>query len=71
MIPTKEEVIKPLGDKAGFMAALGKEENYPNFLAFFQEELSRRGLASVLKEYLFSRDECAESMMSRLFGGEY
>lgn len=71
VMPTKDEIVKSLSDKAGFTAAMGKEENYPNFLAFFQREISRRGLASVLKEHLFSRDECAESMMSRLFGGEY
>lgn len=52
------------------MAAMGKEENYPNFLAFFQQELEAKGVGSVLKEYLFSGDESAESMMVRLFGGE-
>lgn len=70
VLPTKDEVVKSLGDKGNLKAAMGKEGNYPNFLAFFQNEIDGKGVGDVLNEYLFSGDECAESMMVRLFGGE-
>jgi hypothetical protein len=70
VLPTRGEVVRSMSDKGALKAAMGTEENYPNFLAFFQQEIEKRGIGSVLNEYLFSRDECAESMLSRLFGGE-
>lgn len=50
---------------------MGKEANYPNFLAFFQKEIEKDGgdVGRVLNEYLFKGDDVAESMFSRLFGG--
>ncbi|KAK3997557.1 hypothetical protein QBC44DRAFT_364365 [Cladorrhinum sp. PSN332] len=48
---------------------LGREEYYPDFLAFFQSELDKHGGASipdVLNKYLFGD---SEEMMPRLFGG--
>ncbi|RHZ54690.1 questin oxidase family protein [Aspergillus thermomutatus] len=69
VMPTTLSVVESLHDKTRFQQYLGKEENYPNYLAFFQQEIERRGAADVLNEYLFSGSECAESMLSRLFGG--
>lgn len=69
VLPTKPEVVKSLSDRASFKAALGKAQNYPNFLAFFQNEIEAKGVGPVLNEYLFSGDERAESMLARLFGG--
>ncbi|RJE19326.1 hypA-like protein [Aspergillus sclerotialis] len=69
VLPTKNDVVKFLSDKGSFKAALGKEENYPNFLAFFQNEIEAKGIGAVLNEYLFAGDEVAESMLARLFGG--
>lgn len=71
-MPVKEDVVQSLYDKAQFKAALGKERNYPNFLEFFQREIQQRGVEGTLKEYVFREkdgDECAESMLVRLFGG--
>jgi len=58
-------------DVAKFRECFGKQENYPNFLAFFQQQIEDKGVGGVLKEYVFAGDERAESMLSRLFGGEY
>ncbi|KAL2867472.1 questin oxidase family protein [Aspergillus lucknowensis] len=67
--PADETVVQSLQDKAAFKDACGKEENYPNFLKFFQSEIQLKGVEAVLNEYLFSGDENAESMLARLFGG--
>jgi hypothetical protein len=58
-------------DAAKFQEHLGKEENYPNYLAFFQHEIDAKGFGGVLAEYLFAGDERAENMMCRLFAGKY
>lgn len=72
-MPVKEDVVQSLYNKAQFKEALGKERNYPNFLEFFQREIQQRGVEGMLKEHVFrgpgDTDECAESMLVRLFGG--
>ncbi|OJJ62162.1 hypothetical protein ASPSYDRAFT_146077 [Aspergillus sydowii CBS 593.65] len=68
-LAVNEDAVRALHDKGKFRQALGDEGNYANFLAFFQQEIQRVGVESVLKEYLFKEDENAESLMARLFGG--
>lgn len=70
VLPTAVNVVQGMRDTAIFIKCLGKEENYPNFLAFFQEEIDAKGVGDVLNEYVFKGDERAESMLSRLYGGE-
>lgn len=67
--PSNESVIRDLHNTAKFQECLGKEENYPNFLAFFQHEIDAKGVGQVLREYVFARDERAETMLCRLYGG--
>lgn len=69
MQPT-ESGVQALSDKDQFKTALGKENEYPNFLAFFQNEINSSGLEHVLQKYLFCGDDRAEDMLARLFGGE-
>ncbi|KAJ5836982.1 hypothetical protein N7447_003008 [Penicillium robsamsonii] len=69
VIPASQDVIKSMHDFVEFQKYFGKEEHYPNYLAFFQHEIDAKGIAEVLMEYVFARDERAESMMCRLFGG--
>lgn len=71
VLPTSQDVIQSMHDVAKFQEHLGKEENYPNFLAFFQHEIEAKGVGGVLGEYLFAGDERAENMMCRLFAGKY
>ncbi|KAH1415568.1 hypothetical protein KXX22_005884 [Aspergillus fumigatus] len=69
VLPTTQSIVESMHDKTQFQQHLGKEENFPNYLAFFQQEIEKKGVAVVLNEYLFSGSECAENMFSRLFGG--
>ncbi|OQE24965.1 hypothetical protein PENFLA_c009G11039 [Penicillium flavigenum] len=69
VLPASQDVIQSMHDVAKFQEHLGKEENYPNYLAFFQHEIDAKGVGGVLGEYLFAGDERAENMMCRLFAG--
>lgn len=70
-MPANQDIIQSMHDVAKFQSYFGKEEHYPNYLAFFQTEIDAKGAGAVLKEYVFAGDERAESMMCRLFGGKY
>ncbi|KAJ5146419.1 uncharacterized protein N7515_000983 [Penicillium bovifimosum] len=69
VMPTDQEVVKSMHDVTKFQEYFGKEQHYPNYLAFFQQELDAKGVGSVLTEYVFAGDQRAESMLCRLFGG--
>ncbi|KAL4778098.1 hypothetical protein BJX76DRAFT_363056 [Aspergillus varians] len=72
-LPADGQAVEALHDERKFKEALGNDKNYADFLAFFQQEIERVGVESVLGRYLFAGDgdgdENAESMMARLFGG--
>jgi hypothetical protein len=70
LLPTDENVVQSLYDKAQFQSCLGKEKKYPNFLEFFQREIEKQGVEDVINKYLFAEDEVADNMLARLFGGE-
>ncbi|KAJ5665229.1 uncharacterized protein N7477_007677 [Penicillium maclennaniae] len=67
--PTDRAVVKGMYDKAKFMESFHDDKQYPNYLAFFQEEIDLKGVGDVLNEYVFAGDDRAESMLCRLFGG--
>jgi hypothetical protein len=54
-----------------FQEGFHQEENYSNYLVFFQEEIDAKGVDAVLNEFVFAGDQRAESMLSRLFGGMF
>ncbi|KAJ5995633.1 hypothetical protein N7481_002610, partial [Penicillium waksmanii] len=66
--PIDRDVVEGFHDPIKFQEGFHKEENYPNYLIFFQEEIDAKGVDAVLKEYVFAGDQRAESMLSRLFG---
>ncbi|KAJ5873308.1 hypothetical protein N7455_003851 [Penicillium solitum] len=68
-LPANRDVIQSMHDIAKFQECFGKEEHYPNYLAFFQHEIDAKGVGEVLGEYVFAGDERAESMMCRMFAG--
>lgn len=68
-LPADEDIIRDIYNTAKFQEYLGKEENYPNFLAYFQREIDAKGVEDVLNQYLFARDERAESLLVRLYAG--
>ncbi|KAK0739736.1 hypothetical protein B0T21DRAFT_285831 [Apiosordaria backusii] len=47
----------------------GKEQYYPDFLKFFQEEIARIGWQQTVTRYLFEEGEGKEDLLVRLFGG--
>lgn len=69
--PVDRDVVNGMHDKAKFQEGFHNEKNYSNYLTFFQEEIDVKGVGDVLNEYVFAGDDRAESMLSRLFGGEY
>ncbi|CDM29644.1 Domain of unknown function DUF4243 [Penicillium roqueforti FM164] len=68
-LPANQDIVQSMHDVAKFKECSGKEENYPHYLAFFQQEIDAKGVPDVLNEYLFAEDERAESMMCRVFAG--
>lgn len=68
--PVDADVVKALHDRVQFQRHLYQEEQFSNFLTFFQEEINAKGVGDVLNEYVFAGDERADSMLSRVFGGK-
>jgi hypothetical protein len=66
---SREALIHSFHDKEAFMACMHREEHYPNYLAFFQRAIAEKGVPDVINEYLFSGDDLAESLLSRMFAG--
>jgi hypothetical protein len=58
-------------EKSKFKEYLGKEEHYANFLAFFQQEISTKGVEETLREHVFAEDEHADDLLGRLFSGNF
>ncbi|KAF9887293.1 hypothetical protein FE257_010288 [Aspergillus nanangensis] len=68
-LQVNEAIVRSLYEKQGFKENLGKGNNYPNYLEFFQREIEGKGVEHVLNQYVFAGDENAEAMMIRLFAG--
>jgi hypothetical protein len=66
-LPLNLENSKRLTDPQWFKDCLGKEEFYRDYLIFFQNEIKEKGTGGVLNEYLFSTQENAELLFTRLF----
>ncbi|OQO07689.1 hypothetical protein B0A48_07386 [Cryoendolithus antarcticus] len=58
-------------DEAAIMAHLGKGRHYPDFLAFFQSEISKSSWQEVLQKYLLSGTALAETLFIRLWSSIY
>lgn len=59
-----------LRDKVFFQQCIGKPDNYADFLRFFQDEITERGVADVVNEYVFKGDELADDIFGRMHSGE-
>ncbi|GKZ71054.1 hypothetical protein AnigIFM60653_009905 [Aspergillus niger] len=57
-LPRDEALVSSFHDKKKFMKFMYQEEQYSNYLAFFQGEITRKGVAAL-----------AESLLSRMFAG--
>ncbi|RAO71615.1 uncharacterized protein BHQ10_007627 [Talaromyces amestolkiae] len=67
--PVDDKVVHAIIEKSTFKDYLGKEEHYSNFLAFFQQEISTKGVEETLREHVFAEDEHADELLGRLFSG--
>ncbi|KAE8553234.1 hypothetical protein EYB25_004616 [Talaromyces marneffei] len=67
--PVDNNVVHAIIEKSTFKDYLGKEEHYSNFLAFFQQEISTKGVEETLREHVFAEDEHADQLLGRLFSG--
>lgn len=67
--PTHNHVVEDLQTWSHASKYLGKDQYYPDFLAFFQREIERKGWEAVVTEYLFSGTEGAEDLLVRLYAG--
>ncbi|KAH8591440.1 hypothetical protein B0O99DRAFT_632065 [Bisporella sp. PMI_857] len=67
--PANEKVVEEMSKPELYKKYLGKGKHYPDFLVFWQNEMDRKGWENVLNEYLFSRSEQAEDLLTRLFAG--
>ena len=65
------DIVKELHDPTKFVEQLTNADNYPAYLAFFQEELAKHGHEKVLNEYVFKGDTRANIMFNRLYAGEF
>ncbi|KAI3396354.1 hypothetical protein diail_12244 [Diaporthe ilicicola] len=67
--PRHNHVVEDLKTWSHASSYLGKDQYYPDFLAFFQREIDSKGWEVVVAEYLFSRTEAAEDLLVRLYAG--
>lgn len=59
-----------LQDPEVFQRCLGIDDCYPDFLKYFEEEISDKGMQEVIKEYIFKGDERANDILGRMFAGK-
>ncbi|KAI1205932.1 uncharacterized protein F4807DRAFT_441007 [Annulohypoxylon truncatum] len=64
-----QDVVEELQNWETAKKRVGKEQYYPDFLAFFQGEIDKLGWEAVLSEYLFGGDEKSEDMLIRMLAG--
>lgn len=69
-LPLKPDVVRRLAHPDFFRECMGNEEFYRDYLIFFQNEIKKKGLGEVVNEYVFSKNENAELMFTRLFASE-
>ncbi|KAM0226829.1 hypothetical protein ACHAPO_012045 [Fusarium lateritium] len=68
--PRNESVISDLlGSWQTSVQYLGKEEHYPDFLAYFQKQIDDHGYKWVVKEYLLKGNASANDLLLRFHAG--
>lgn len=62
-------IVARLSDSAVFLAHMGELTHYSDFLLFFEQQISARGMRPVVTEYYFARTPLADTMLGRLGEG--
>jgi hypothetical protein len=71
-IPPQEQLaVETLNDPHKFRARMGQLDEYPNFLAFFQNQIAEKGWVAVVQEYCFNRSSNSETIFANLLEGLY
>ena len=68
--PLHAQLARGLCDPEVFMGNLNKTKLYPDYLAFFTNEIRQKGYEEVIKEYVLKGDERANIMFNRLYAGK-
>lgn len=58
-----------LRDPEAFSKCLGSDDYYSDFMSFFEDEIDRKGVPTVLLEYLFKGGERANDIFYRMYAG--
>lgn len=66
-----ENAVQAISDKTKWKDFVGRQEHYPNFLAYFQREVESKGLGETLQEHLFAEDDHANDLLARMFSGKF
>jgi len=69
--PVEVETIEDMSDEAKFRTYLGQEKFFHDYVVFFEKEIEKKGWQAVVNEYVFSRSENAELILTRMFGGTH
>ncbi|KAJ5718844.1 uncharacterized protein N7483_009926 [Penicillium malachiteum] len=67
--PPDPRRVLDFAQPANFRKYLGKGDYYDDYFAFFQDQISRHGLAVTVNEFLFKGHDRAEDMFQRFFSG--
>jgi hypothetical protein len=59
-----------LNDPKVFETCLGNDDCYSDFLKFFENEISEKGVPEVVREYLLKGDERANDIFCRMYTGK-
>jgi hypothetical protein len=68
--PAVKREPKDMSSPETFLECMSKPEYFEDYIRFFEEEIGRRGVQPVLREYLFSGTEIAENMFWRLYASK-
>jgi hypothetical protein len=70
MLQLDPEIVKDMSDSFKFLERMQVQDQYPNFLAFFEQEIATKGSwQAVVNEYCFSRTPQSDFMMAQLYEG--
>ncbi|EFX00863.1 hypothetical protein CMQ_1944 [Grosmannia clavigera kw1407] len=69
--PTDPAIVAEMKRSEGFVKYLRSQENYNNYLKFFETEVETHGCKGVLCQYLFASTPVAKAMFVQLYEGLY
>ncbi|GAM43183.1 hypothetical protein TCE0_047f17782 [Talaromyces pinophilus] len=71
MPPLNDELWEKLEDPKVFLQNMYVKKEYNTFLHFFERRIAATGWRNVVHEFIFSRSQVAERMLSSMFDGLY